>query len=59
VLGGEDVRACLLLALQTPQSAHLITLHRMDARRATFGATNVKPAATGEFTVVGGASMAA
>src|SRR5262249_4883874 len=43
-LGGKDVRRCLLLALQAPQSAYFVALERMDAWRTIFRSTDVQTA---------------
>src|SRR5262249_41117392 len=39
---GKDVRPSRLLALQAPQSAYLITLHRMHARRPTLSPADMQ-----------------
>src|SRR5262245_53626074 len=41
-LSGEDVPPWRLLALQTPQGAYLITLHRMHARRPTLSPADMQ-----------------
>src|SRR5215831_6026847 len=43
-LTGEHMRRCLLLALQTPQRAYLVALHRVDTRRAVLRPADVQTA---------------
>src|SRR5499427_4982221 len=43
-LGYEDVRRRPLLALQAPQGAYLVALHRVDTRRAVLRPADVQPA---------------
>jgi hypothetical protein len=45
------VRRCPLLTLQAPQSADFVALHRMDARGAVLGPTDVQ-AASIEFDLM-------
>src|SRR6516162_1870314 len=40
-LGHEDVRGCPLFALQAPQRAYLVALHRVDTRRAVLRPADV------------------
>jgi len=40
-LGHKDVRGRPLFALQTPQHAYLVALHRVDTRRAVLRPADV------------------
>src|SRR6516225_10903651 len=42
-LGHKDLRGQPLLALQAPQRAYLLALHRVDTRRAVLRPANVEP----------------
>src|SRR5215467_13148222 len=46
LLGHKDVRGRSLFALQTPQRAYLVALHRVDTRRAVLRPADVEPART-------------